>query len=117
MKRRYISIIVVLLTTVSLVSCEKTDLTEVYNRIEKIEGQDVTTPKLTSIQFLAHDNVESLIVDVNGEIVGDSIVECWSHHMMKNKILTPSIKWEGGQLFCWMMINIRKVRHTISSAL
>ena len=75
-KKRFTLLFVVLFTIACIVSCEKTDLTEVYNRFDRLESQNAVLPKLTPIQFLAHDNVENLIVDVDGEIVGDSIVEC-----------------------------------------
>ena len=84
--------------TVSLLSCEKVDLSEINGRLDTLEQQTKQTPILHSLHFYAQNNVENLISDVTGEIVGDSIVECWSRHMMKDKHLTPSIEWEGAKL-------------------
>lgn len=75
-----------------LFSCDKSegDMTNRNNNY----GDNA--PKLYSFCFLASDNTAELVNDIEGEIIGDSIVECWSRHIIKQKKLIPRIKW-GGQ--------------------
>lgn len=51
---------------------------------------------LICFNFKAKENAELLQDDVNGLIVGDSIVECWIPYLMPNKFLKPKILYTGG---------------------
>lgn len=89
----YISLFIAFL----LLSCSSADIDN-QTRIEEkdsIADSIQSKPKLLSFSFLAADNPYELIEDVRGEIIGDSVVECWCHHLMNSKILTPKIEWRG----------------------
>ena len=73
----------------------------------KLEGQEllekllsletstrISTPKLLSFEFVTADN-NSLSQNVVGEIVGDSIIDCWIPQMMSDKFLIPRYKFAG----------------------
>jgi hypothetical protein len=57
-----------------------------------IEG---SVSKLKSFKFLAADNPLALTEDVEGLIVGDSVVECWAHYLMESKTLIPVFDFDG----------------------
>ena len=59
---------------------------------------DVVTPRLLSIGFLASANPSALVEDIFCDIIGDSIVECWVHHIMDNKKLIPHFTIDGDML-------------------
>ena len=61
------------LTAILLASCS-TDLSGVETRIDNLEASQ-KAPKLLSISFLSKDNSMQLVENVNGEIIGDSVVE------------------------------------------
>lgn len=86
----------------------------VYNGFQDIEKSDgfvnftmidgqtfmfkTFTPRLTSLGFLASANPNSLIDDVYGEIIGDSVVECWARYIMDSKVLIPHFTFEGDEI-------------------
>ena len=53
------------------------------------------TPVLTSLSFLSYDNPMQLIADVKGEIIGDSVVDCWVPNIMSDKELIPQVEYVG----------------------
>ena len=88
------------LTIVSMVpfsSCNKSDLDDIYERLERMESKDVEKDSvlLKNFSFLANDNEQLLLRDVQGIIVGDSIVECWNSHLLSKKTLVPEIICQG----------------------
>ena len=86
----------------------------VYNGFQDIEKSDgfvnftmidgqtfmfkTFTPRLTSLSFLASTNPNSLIDDVYGEIIGDSVVECWARYIMDSKVLIPHFTFDGDEI-------------------
>jgi hypothetical protein len=57
-----------------------------------------SVPELKSFKFLTADNPLLLKEDVDGYIVGDSIVECWAHYIMESKKLIPVFDFNGNVL-------------------
>lgn len=58
----------------------------------------IEDPLLTSLAFYTKDNPMQLTADVQGEIIGDSIVECWVPNIMSDKQLIAQIAYQGEQL-------------------
>ena len=56
---------------------------------------DVIIPKLLSMEFLASVNPDDMIENVTCTIIGDSVVDCWVHHIMNSKQLIPHFSFEG----------------------
>ena len=59
------------------------------------------TPRLLSFVLHSGQNLEILQDDVEGEIIGDSIVECWIPYSVPDKHLAVDIQSSGGGHFCW----------------
>lgn len=76
-----------LLTALILTSCSS-DKEEPIN-------PEPETPALISLSFLCYDNPMQLTADVRGEIVGDSIVDCWVPNLMSDKELIPKVEYVG----------------------
>lgn len=86
----------------------------IYNGFESVEKEDgfvsfimrdgrtfklkVFAPRLTSLDFLASANPNNLIDNVYGEIVGDSVVECWTQYIMDSKVLIPHFAFDGDEV-------------------
>lgn len=51
--------------------------------------------KLLAFSLMADDNPMQLTTDVKGEIIGDSIVECWVPNIMSDKELIPQVEFTG----------------------
>ena len=110
MKKRYLFFAFVILT---LLGCNKeTDLSgieqeladlrnknkELQNEIDDMKKPIPADPVLEYLNFLAQDNPSQLSADVKGEIIGDSIVECWVPHIMSDKELVADLKFVGEQV-------------------
>ena len=78
------------LTAILLTSCS----TDLETRIDNLEANQ-KAPKLLSISFLSKDNSMQLVENVNGEIIGDSVVECWVKNIMSDKKLIPHFEYTG----------------------
>ena len=52
-------------------------------------------PRLVSLSFSTQDNPLQLTENVKGEIIGDSIVECWVPNIMSDKQLIAQIAYQG----------------------
>ena len=89
-----------------LLSACSTDLTDVEKRLDNLEGETKSAseqidelkrkePQLLSISFLSKDNSMQLVEDVKGEIIGDSIVECWIKNIVNDKLLIPHFEYTG----------------------
>lgn len=67
-----------------LVACtsDKEDIVDNNQNIENTSAES-SIPQLISFAFIASDNPEELVEDVEGSIIGDSIIECWCRHLMK----------------------------------
>ena len=91
-----------------IVSCS-TNLDDVEARLDQLEKdakkeepkEEPPAPEVSikKISFLAKDNPVELVQDVEGTILGDSIIECWAGHIMHSKDLSPVIEYEGQQLY------------------
>ena len=84
-------------------SCEKNGSLQIEDR----------TPHLSCFSFLAEDNPAVIISDINGEIIGDSIVICWIRYIVENKELIPNIKYDGDTLYINGDIVSKESRRTI----
>ena len=76
-----------ILVQLACVSCsnEKTD--EINNI--------VTGPRILSLKILADQNPELLIEDVNGQIEGDSVINCWIPNLVSEKNFKINIIAQG----------------------
>lgn len=98
---------VYVLMAVATISCSKeTDLTDIENRLNNLDNKDNSLNqridslnekelKLLSLSFFANDNPMQLTADVKGEIIGDSIVDCWVPNIMSDKLLVPKAEFVG----------------------
>ena len=89
------------LAAILFASCS-TDLTDIETRLDELESESQSAhhesqeePKLLSISFLSKDNSMQLVEDVNGEIIGDSVVEFWVKNIMSDKLLVPHFEYTG----------------------
>ena len=89
------------LAAILFASCS-TDLTDIETRLNELESESQSAhhesqeePKLLSISFLSKDNSMQLVEDVNGEIIGDSVVEFWVKNIMSDKLLVPHFEYTG----------------------
>ena len=74
------------------------DLNDIESRLEKLERND-DTPKVLSMSFKASQNPYQLINDVECEVIGDSVIECWVRNIMPNKELIPHIEYIGDKIY------------------
>ena len=65
---------------------------------ETKEETEIITPRLISLSFFMRDNPVQLISDVKGNIIGDSIVECWVPNIMNDKQLIANFEYTGSQI-------------------
>lgn len=56
------------------------------------------TPTLLSMEFRASANPNILVNDIHGEIIGDSVVECWVRYIMDSKVLIPHFSFNGDEV-------------------
>ena len=56
------------------------------------------TPTLLSMEFRASANPNILVNDIHGEIIGDSVVECWTRYIMDSKVLIPHFSFNGDEV-------------------
>ena len=68
---------------------------ELQDEIDEMKKPVPEDPVLQYLNFLAQDNPDQLSSDVKGEIIGDSIVECWVPNVMDNKELIADLKFVG----------------------
>lgn len=57
---------------------------------------EVEMPVLKSFTIRASNNPDNLIEDISGQIVNDSIVECWIPYLISNKQFRVNVDTEGG---------------------
>lgn len=62
---------------------------------EKGQVVEFSSPKLNSMKFTVQNNLYQLIEDVECEIIGDSIVECWIKHLLPTKELVANFDFSG----------------------
>lgn len=81
-----------------LVSCNNLD--DINKRLDNLElTNEYSVPKLTSLEFLVTDNPVQLVNNVSGEIIGDSIIECWIPNFVWDKELVPSLSYIGDSIY------------------
>ena len=81
------------ITILFWVSCS-TDLPDPEKKTDNSEVSD-KEPRLLSFSFMSKDNPLLLVEDVKGEIVGDSIVECWIQNIVSDKLLVSHFEYTG----------------------
>lgn len=62
---------------------------------DSISKPEPIAPELITMAFLATNNPKHIKSDVNCEIIGDSIVECWLPGIHEDKVLIPNFSFEG----------------------
>jgi len=87
-----------LVCTIGFLSCndENNDLENIEQEVE-VEKEKVIT-ELKSFRFLAKNNPQSLISDLECVIDGDSVMECLIPHIVENKKLIPSYDVSNGKV-------------------
>ena len=103
-------ILTCLLVVLALLGCSKeTDLSgieqelaelrdknkQLQNEIDEMKKPVPADPVLQALHFWAADNPVLLSSDVKGEIIGDSVVECWVPNVMDNKQLVADFRFVG----------------------
>lgn len=68
---------------------------QLQDEINKMKEPVPEDPVLQYLNFWAEDNPVLLSSDVKGEIIGDSIVECWVPNVMDDKQLVADFKFVG----------------------
>lgn len=84
-----------LLMALLMVSCSSDKEELVVPEPEPVPEVEPETPKLTSLSFSCYDNPMQLTADVKGEIIGDSVVDCWVPNIMSDKLLIPQVEYVG----------------------
>ena len=69
------------------------------NRNDENLCLDDNRPCLKYLKFCSEDNPELLIEDVECEIVGDSVVQCFIPYILSNKMLIARFEAVGGGVF------------------
>ena len=75
-----------------VVSCFVSSCSGDANNIDTEMNQ---TGRLISMSFMEADNPRQLISDIDSNIIGDSLVECWIRNIVEDKVLIPQIKYQG----------------------
>lgn len=84
-----------LLSTTLLISCNNDD--EII-RTEEDVNQEIVIAKLDGFRFLAKNNPEALISNIECSIIGDSVIECLIPHIVESKMLIPTFEVTDGKL-------------------
>lgn len=63
---------------------------------DNIDTSELSSPQLVSFSFSSQNNPSVLVEDVQGKIIGDSIVECWIPHLVTSKKLKVDLDCLGG---------------------
>lgn len=86
-KRRYLLFLLGLV----LFSCNK----EVVEQEERVKQDTIEAPRIVSFTFFSELNYLQIVEDVECEIIGDSIIECWIPNILDDKKLMPSFTFNG----------------------
>lgn len=81
--------LLVVLVSFGLHSCSSEEI------LDKNQEKEIILPKLVSFSLSSEKNKLNLIEDVQGEIVKDSIVECWIPYILNDKCFIADIKADG----------------------
>lgn len=83
---------------IGLVSCNdgNEELVEVEQEVDREEEK--IPMELKKISFLAKENPQALISDIECSIIGDSVIECLIPHIMESKMLIPTFEITGGKM-------------------
>ena len=68
---------------------------ELQDEINEMKKPVPADPVLLSLTFMAKDNLGQLTDNVEGAIVGDSIVECWVPNIITDKSLIAQLRFTG----------------------
>ena len=63
-----------------------------------IEKKEICPPKLLGIRYPVVLNSLQLTEDVIGEVIGDSLIECWARYIMPNKKLVAKFDYIGDSI-------------------
>ena len=85
-------LLTVLVSTLGFISCD--DNNDIPTEIE----QETIVAKLDGFRFLAKNNPEALISNIECSIIGDSIIECLIPHIVESKMLIPTFEVVDGKL-------------------
>ena len=84
-----IRLLTILIAALMLASCSS-------DKDESIIPEpELNAPELISLSFSCNENPMQLTTDVKGEIIGDSIVDCWVPNIMSEKLLIPRVEYIG----------------------
>lgn len=81
--------LLIVLVSFGLHSCSTEEI------LDKNQEKEIILPKLVSFSLSSEKNKLNLIEDVQGEIVKDSIVECWIPYILNDKCFIADIKADG----------------------
>ncbi len=112
MKKNSILAIFAILCSIGITNLSCTNLDDVNEQLDKLKNKSDSlkaitdslsaepevVPRLTSLEFHASTNPNCLIDDVYGEIIGDSVVECWARYIMDSKVLIPHFTFDGDEV-------------------
>lgn len=96
--KKILFLFAILIITLGFVSCDDDNYEPIETEQETITKQETITAKLEGFRFLAKNNPEALISDIECSIIGDSIIECHIPHIIENRMLIPSFEIIGGKL-------------------
>lgn len=88
--KRLVDILCIILC-LSLLSCNSESLDE-----EVIDANN--HPRLLSFSFSSELNYLQITEDIECQITGDSIVECWIPNILSDKLLVPSFSFSGDKV-------------------
>ena len=93
------NLFVYVLMAVTLFSCAEQDDLDVNESNASVNPEkESSEPKLIALSFSMYLNPMQLTGNVEGTIVGDSIVECWVPNIMSDKSLIADIEHTGDTL-------------------
>lgn len=81
---------------IGFLSCDD-DNEELVEPKQEVEQEKIIT-ELNNFCFLAKNNPEALISDIECSIIGDSIIECLIPHIVESKMLIPSFDITNGTM-------------------
>ena len=87
-------VLLIIVLVMSLTSCESE---KEYN-MPSHEDKEAIAPKVILALLRVEDNPGLLIEDVEGKILGDSLIEFWVPYLMQSKQLIPTVEHNGSSI-------------------